>query len=150
MASEIVNVKIPTGILELFKELYNLENTTNKDVMMYAIATSFPRRSKAKFVKDFGLNDDTFEKILDMRSVVSKSGAEFEFKKINKKLDNLESVNNSKENETLDMILQYLKLSLYDNGFSTPTEDIEKIINNSKTKEIEEVVRQSVRSNDNE
>lgn len=150
MASDIVNVKIPAGILELFKELYDLKDITNKDAMMYAIATSFPRRGKDKFVKDFNLNEDTFEKILEMRSVVSKSGAEFEFKKINKKLDNLENVNNSKETETLDMILQYLKLSLYDNGFSTPTEDIENIVNGNKTKELEDVIRKSVRSDHDE
>ncbi|WP_049430908.1 hypothetical protein [Staphylococcus hominis] len=131
-----ITVKLPESVLDLFKQIYNInDNIPKRKIVLYAIGSSLPERGRYLFAEDYSLDKETLSEIIKKRKRLTNENFNKDFKRINDKLDNLENSldSNSSSDSQLQTIEVLLRLLLADN-FSLGT-DINSLNNylNSRT-----------------
>ncbi|MFW2451812.1 hypothetical protein ACN0TX_12245 [Staphylococcus cohnii] len=146
MAEQQNNIKLPSNVIKLFKDLYNLpDDTSGRKVVLYAIVTSIPTKGVDNFVKDFGLDKKQVEKIINKRNRITTNTTKY-FKDINRKLDVMvDKENDSKadeNNKKLEELLNTMYLMLAENYTSSPNHDeVSNYLNSGKIQTLSESIK---------
>ncbi len=154
MTNEYVQVRVKRDILDLFKELYELpKDTQYKNIYLYAIAASLPPKGKRLFIEDYNLDSNVFDLISEKRNKITKEDIQPQINNMDNKLDQIINDDNEKDQNTdekLSVIIEYLKLMLFDSGFSTPVDNLESILNDEHFKSVNQEVYNLVRGGKND
>lgn len=135
---DLVNIKVPASILNLFKRVYNLpDRTYNKDVLLYAIASSLPENGRYLFAEDYKLDKQKIDEIINKRQYLANENSKKDITKIDKKLERLES------NHHINQLL--IRLLLADN-FSLGTDEniLRQYLQSENDREIMNVIKNMV------
>lgn len=146
MAAQQNNIKIPSNIIKLFKDLYNLpDDTSGRKVVLYAIVTSIPTQGVENFSRDFELDKKQIEKIINKRNRITTNSTKY-FKDINKKLDEIADKENDRKadenNRKLEELLNTMYLMLAENYTSSPNHDeVSNYLNSGKIQTLSESIK---------
>lgn len=141
----IVNVKIPESVLDIFKNIYEFPDSTyNKDVVLYAIASSLPEKGRYLFAEDFKIDKLKLDEIINKRQVLANDNFKKDFKNIDKKLETLNDKVNENESlkELIVMNQTLIRLLLVDNfSLGTDNSSLNKYLSSESDQNIMDFVK---------
>ncbi|WP_251522139.1 hypothetical protein [Staphylococcus sp. Marseille-Q6910] len=130
------SVKLEANSIKIFRDLYGLpKEVTNTNVVYYAIATSLPEQGRYVFAKDFNIDPDTLDQILDRRNRVTKDSVKDELTNIKKSIQAIQANEHGNESETsveddIQTLITLVRLLLLENySLSNNPNDMESYLN---------------------
>ncbi|MGJ8462407.1 hypothetical protein ACSGFZ_03755 [Staphylococcus haemolyticus] len=146
-----VTIKLPESVINIFRDIYGIsDDIYSKKVVIYAIGSNLPAKGRRIFAKNYSLDIDTLNGIVNKRKQITNESYSNEFKSIEKKLndidENLQVNHSSGSQNQFEMILFLLRLLLADNfSLGTDKDSLNKYLSSDLDRNIMTFVQEKLK-----